>query len=213
MMKINLFILLVENYPSRRLNRKAIVQKHERNYSGFSSIQWNLIKNLQSQNEMKTKLRFNILCLPLFHSAFDTFYSEDAEEKLWKWKKIVVAVASVLFSRLFFLLFKIDNVEMIKCRYATTTKQQQQKLRKKQSERERRKKKNHPLFWLMLACQLREFLYIFDTVLKDTSSLLCWCTRDVKIDGKKQWAGGWSNGINRKQDAGRREITSFERRS
>lgn len=31
-----------------------------------------------------------------------------------------------------------------------------------------REKKNHPLFWLMPACQLREFLYIFDTVLKDT---------------------------------------------
>lgn len=60
--------------------------------------------------------------------------------------------------RFSFLLFKIDNFEMIKCRYATTEQQKQKK----------GEKKNHPLFWLMPACQLREFLYIFDTVLKDT---------------------------------------------
>jgi len=40
----------------------------------------------------------------------------------------------------------------------------------------------------MLACQLREFLYIFDTVLKDTSfpPFLCWGKmvedEEVKID-------------------------------
>lgn len=48
--------------------------------------------------------------------------------------RLLLSPRFFLFS---FLLFKIDNVEMIKCRYATTAKQQKQK---------RKGKKNHPLF-------------------------------------------------------------------
>lgn len=88
-----------------------------------------LIKNLQSKNGMKSIQRWRVLfflCRCHFF-PFSVWHIQWKEEKLWKWKKIVVALASLLSSVFsffrFFLLFKIDNVEMIKCRYATTKQQ------------------------------------------------------------------------------------------
>lgn len=62
----------------------------------------------------------------------------------------------------------------------------------------------------MPACQLREFLYIFDTVLKDTrfpSFVKDVEVVDVLVEGgrseeKRAGEHERSNGINRKQDAG-----------
>lgn len=154
------------------------------------------------------------------------------KEKLWKWKKMV-------FGRLFFssssfcLLLLCDNlkslfcvlllllcgkeknnVEMIKCRYATRGSSKEISWKSELSWERWKSKKNHPLFWLMVGCQLREFLYIFDTVSRyffSFSGALCemdgwmaelsseqrlfylWC---VRTHSEQQ-----SNGINRKQDA------------
>lgn len=69
-----------------------------------------------------------------------------------------------------------NEKKMIKCRYAkrAVNRKNGRRIRKSWwgSVVMEKKRKIIPLFWLMRSCQLREFLYIFDTVLKD---ILCRC--------------------------------------
>lgn len=188
----------------RRQHKDTLIQKHEYNYFGFFRNQpklfqmkrkqkdgrmwwcWSTLRSHQFKRKEKWKTfkicleklladqnpsrawNFFLLLLhfPQTSVVFFPFSSWHIRRKIMK---MLLSVS--------FLLFKIDNVEMIKCRYATTKQSsvwKQRRRRERERERER-EKKNHPLFWLMPSCQLREFLYIFDTVLRDTFCLLLLC--------------------------------------
>lgn len=79
-----------------------------------------------------------------------------------------------------------NNVEMIKCRYATRGSSKEISWKSELSWERWKSKKNHPLFWLMVGCQLREFLYIFDTVSRYFFSSLVRCVR---------WMDGWLSSL------------------